>query len=236
MPRLTIAPPYRHARKKHHRPEGWVGWAKNVWRIRDNPASELLAAQSNNRQGDNPVGPAVEVEMLHTLSGYFRHIEGNACSVTVVSAVMPDQRVSGVGYQVSMLARDIDTFLALEKIDERQQFVDILIHADVHENSTSLYGFVDYESLKTFRALLKIQGVGPAAATNVLSRMSPSDLAQCICNEDEDKLVGVKGIGPMTAKRMIIELRGGKIDALLPPEHRSSPYPKMRDLFDAPAP
>lgn len=176
--------------------------------------------------------------MFHTLAGYFRHIEGNICTITVVSTVMPDQRVSGVGYQVTMLMQDINELVALEKIDERRQFISILTHTDIHESAISLYGFADYETLKTFRALLKVQGVGPTTAVNILSSMSPRELAQRICDNDIGRLSDIKGIGPQTAKRLVAELRGGRIDAALVPEHRSSagPAPVVRDLFDAPAP
>jgi len=41
----------------------------------------------------------------------------------------------------------------------------------------------------------------------VLSAMAPQELTQAILSEDEDRIKSIKGIGPKSAKRLILEMK-----------------------------
>ncbi|HWO93745.1 MAG TPA: Holliday junction branch migration protein RuvA [Dehalococcoidia bacterium] len=76
------------------------------------------------------------------------------------------------------------------------------------EDGMTLFGFLTPEERKAFAGLLTVSGIGPKAALTVLSAMSPRDLAAAVAAGDLDALRRLPGIGPKTAARMVLELRG----------------------------
>lgn len=83
----------------------------------------------------------------------------------------------------------------------------------VREDSLTLYGFETEDELEVFQLLLKVNGVGPRSALGVLSTLTPSEIAVAASTEDEKVFKKVSGIGPKTAKLLIISLNG-KLDHL----------------------
>ncbi len=112
--------------------------------------------------------------------------------------------VNGVAYMVLI------SFQSYEKIGATKE-IRIYTHLQVKEDSHTLYGFMDRDERVMFRQLISISGVGPATARVALSSIPASDLAEAIINADEATFKRIKGIGPKTAKRIILDLRD-KID------------------------
>jgi len=108
---------------------------------------------------------------------------------------------SGVGYEIDV---PMSTFYPLPRTGEE---VTLLTHLVVREDAHLLYGFLTVRERGTFRQLLKISGVGPKVALNVLSGMSVEDLAAAVQSEDAGRLTRVPGIGKKTAERLVLELR-----------------------------
>lgn len=78
----------------------------------------------------------------------------------------------------------------------------------VREDDLALFGFAAQEELTAFDFLRGVTGVGPKSAMGVLAVMSPNDIAQAIAVEDDSAFRKVSGIGPKTAKLIIISLAG----------------------------
>ena len=116
---------------------------------------------------------------------------------------------SGVGYEIDV---PMSTFYPLPRTGEE---VTLLTHLVVREDAHLLYGFLTVRERGTFRQLLKISGVGPKVALNVLSGMSVEDLAAAVQSEDAGRLTRVPGIGKKTAERLVLELRD-KLPKALP--------------------
>ena len=114
-------------------------------------------------------------------------------------ALMVD--VGGVGYE---LEAPMTTFYELPAVGES---VTLHTHLVVREDAHLLYGFAREAQRRQFRALLKINGVGPRVALAVLSGLSEDELARCIADEDVARLTQIPGIGRKTAERLIVELR-----------------------------
>jgi Holliday junction DNA helicase RuvA len=58
-----------------------------------------------------------------------------------------------------------------------------------------------------FNHLISVSGIGPNTARLVLSALTPADIEAAILSEDELTFKRVKGVGPKTAKRLIIDLK-----------------------------
>ena len=74
--------------------------------------------------------------------------------------------VNGVGYDVET---SIPTFFQME---HQQGPVGLHIHTIVREDALLLYGFLDKQERALFRALIKVNGVGPKLAIAILSSIS----------------------------------------------------------------
>ena len=71
----------------------------------------------------------------------------------------------------------------------------------------TLYGFLCRQDLKMFEQLLSVSGIGPKAALGILSALNPDDLRMAVISEDVKAISRAPGIGPKTAKRVILELK-----------------------------
>jgi Holliday junction DNA helicase RuvA len=83
----------------------------------------------------------------------------------------------------------------------------VYVHHRQSEDSVRLFGFVDEAEREIFRALLKVNGVGPAHALALLSTLSPDELWTALRDGSERVLTASKGIGAKIAQRLITELR-----------------------------
>lgn len=86
--------------------------------------------------------------------------------------------------------------------------ITLLTHFIVREDAQLLYGFATAAERQTFRALIRISGVGPRIALAVLSGMSTQDLADAVEQGNATLLTRVPGIGKKTADRLVLELKG----------------------------
>ena len=109
--------------------------------------------------------------------------------------------VNGVGYDVET---SLNTFFQLES---NNKTIGLHIHTVVREDALLLYGFLDKEERSLFRALIKVNGVGPKLAMAVLSSISPNEFIQCIKQENSVLLTKLPGIGKKTAERLVVEMR-----------------------------
>lgn len=145
-----------------------------------------------------------------------------------VSSIAPMRigiETSGIGWDV------IVPLSTSRRIGPLGSEVKILTHLVVREDALLLYGFATEEERTLFRTLIGLNGIGPATALQVLSSTTPQDFAVAVEKQDADFLKRIKGIGPKTAKRIIVELKGAK--TLLPPPARTSPQGIVADAVTA---
>jgi holliday junction DNA helicase RuvA len=109
--------------------------------------------------------------------------------------------VNGIGYQVQVSQP------ALQILAHTKGPVKLFTHMAVREDAITLFGFLHQSELEMFRILIGVSGIGPQIALNLLSQIGISDFAVAILNEDEKALTRISGIGPKSAKRLILELR-----------------------------
>ncbi len=120
----------------------------------------------------------------------------------------------GIGYRINI---SLNTYTSIEKAEQ----VKILTHFHVKEDSQTLYGFAEAAERNLFRHLISVSGIGPSTAQTLLSSMTPEDARAAIIGENVAAFKTVKGIGPKTAKRVILDLKdklikdGGDIPVVL---------------------
>jgi Holliday junction DNA helicase RuvA len=106
----------------------------------------------------------------------------------------------GVGYQVFI---SLHTYSQL--LDTPTIF--LLTHQFIKEDSHTLYGFSEEKERTLFRLLISVSGVGPTTAQVLLSSISPDEIRSAILSEKDEIFRKAKGIGPKTAKRIILDLK-----------------------------
>lgn len=89
----------------------------------------------------------------------------------------------------------------------------------VREDSLSLFGFAGQDELELFDLLTGVTGVGPKSAMGVLAVLTPADIARAVADDNDGAFRKVSGIGPKTAKLIVVSL-AGKVFA--PAEPRTS--------------
>ena len=128
--------------------------------------------------------------------------------------------VQGVGCELDV---SMSTFYQLPATGAE---VTLYTHLAVREDALDLYGFAERESLQFFELLIKISGIGPKSAMNILSVASLDSLKEAVGTGDVAYLTKISGIGKKTAEKIILELRD-KLPA------SSSPASSLQSESDA---
>ncbi|MCR2818687.1 Holliday junction branch migration protein RuvA [Microbacterium sp. zg.Y1090] len=114
--------------------------------------------------------------------------------------------VNGVGFSIAVTPQLSRTFHVGDEIV-------LHTHLIVREDALSLYGFAERDELAVFLQLISVSGVGPKSALGVLTSLSVAQIAQAVAAEDDAPFRRVSGIGPKTAKLIVVQL-AGKLQAL----------------------
>ena len=94
-----------------------------------------------------------------------------------------------------------------EKIPNVGESISINTFLNVKENLLELYGFINEDRRGLFINLIEVSGIGPKTAINLLSNVSVSSFKDSIISEDVKSLSLIPGIGPKTAKRIILDIK-----------------------------
>lgn len=108
---------------------------------------------------------------------------------------------SGVAY---LLNTTLFTINSLPPVGETAT---VFTYLAVREDALDLFGFYSKEELECFKLLITVSGVGPKAATSVLSALSPSQLAVAISSGDVKAITAAQGVGAKIAQRIVLELK-----------------------------
>jgi Holliday junction DNA helicase RuvA len=131
------------------------------------------------------------------------YIKGELTELTPALATV---EASGVGYGLNI---SLNTFSAIQGKKEVRLYVYEAIREDAHV----LFGFCNKKEREMFLLLITVSGVGANTARMMLSGMSVSELCSAISTGNAKLIQSIKGIGKMTAQRIIVDLRD-KIVAL----------------------
>ena len=130
--------------------------------------------------------------MFYYLQGELAYRDINTCVIDC----------SGVGYKLTVSLITSEAFAS--KLGKQ---IKLFTHLAVREDGIELFGFGSYEEKECFNRLTSVSGIGPKAAMNILSTMTPEKLAVAICTEDKKAIAKAPGIGAKSAARIILELK-----------------------------
>ena len=117
----------------------------------------------------------------------------------------------GIGWNIHV------PLFVLDRLPHVGEQMKVYTSFQVKEDSMTLYGFLSRQDLKMFNQLLGVNGIGPKAALGILSSLTPDDLRMAIIAEDAKAIAKAPGIGPKTAKRVILDLKDKiSMDDVLP--------------------
>ncbi|MBL4709354.1 MAG: Holliday junction branch migration protein RuvA [Flavobacteriales bacterium] len=125
------------------------------------------------------------------------HINGKLVEKTPTYVVI---ECNGVGYKLNI---SLSTYSKLGADESCKLFTEFI----VREDAQLLYGFTDHAERRLFQLLISVSGVGPATALLVLSSADAEEIQQAILGGNAAWFKGVKGIGPKSAQRIIIDLK-----------------------------
>ncbi|MFA7298360.1 MAG: Holliday junction branch migration protein RuvA [Candidatus Absconditabacterales bacterium] len=80
-------------------------------------------------------------------------------------------------------------------------------HLDDNKKTIVYFCFDTIEQKTLFESLLKVNGVGPKTAFQI-SQLPPENLKQALKNVDVKFFQAIPGIGPKSAKKIVLQLRG----------------------------
>ena len=133
----------------------------------------------------------------------FYYIEGKLAHLDYGFAVID---ANGVGYKMTITQTTYEAMPPHLSVAEAP-VVRLYSYMAVREDGIELFGFASESELEAFKLLITVSGVGPKAATAILSVFSPDKLFITIMNEDTKSIAKANGIGAKTAARIVLELK-----------------------------
>jgi holliday junction DNA helicase RuvA len=106
----------------------------------------------------------------------------------------------GVGYHINI---SLNTFSRLGNMERCKLFTWLHVKEDAH----TLYGFADEGERRLFLHLISVSGVGPNTGRMMLSSITPEEIQAAIVKGDVSQIQRIKGIGPKSAQRLVLELQ-----------------------------
>ncbi len=106
----------------------------------------------------------------------------------------------GIGFQINI---SLNTYGAIQDTERCKLYTWLHVKEDGH----TLYGFYEEGERRLFLHLISVSGIGPNTGRMILSSITPSEIQTAIVQGDVPLIQRIKGIGPKSAQRMILELQ-----------------------------
>ena len=119
-----------------------------------------------------------------------------AITLPTYSALVGKETASAVGSETASAAGS-----------EIAQMVKLYITEVIREDAHELYGFTVRAERQLFELLMTVSGVGAATARMIMSAFSAEELRMLIATGNSKGMAKVKGLGPKTAQRIIVDLK-----------------------------
>ena len=135
------------------------------------------------------------------------YIKGTVASIEDGYIILDNH---GIGYLIQM------PLSSMFKLNEGMETT-VYTYMAFGKEDVSLCGFLSRQESDMFKMLLKVSGIGPKGAMNILSGCDSETLKLAILTGDDKLIAASKGISAKTAQKIILELKG-KISKEMPAE------------------
>lgn len=135
------------------------------------------------------------------------YIKGILAELTPTEAVV---EAGGVGYSIAITLPTYSALVGKEMNDGNDangEMVKLYITEVIREDAHELYGFTVRTERRLFELLMTVSGVGAATARMIMSAFSAEELRILIATGNAKGMAKVKGLGPKTAQRIIVDLK-----------------------------
>ncbi|MDY5651561.1 MAG: Holliday junction branch migration protein RuvA [Paludibacteraceae bacterium] len=141
------------------------------------------------------------------------YIKGTLTELTPTNAVV---EAAGVGYSIAITLPTYSALIGKEATGDAAlngtngangEMVKLFITEVIREDAHELYGFVVRAERQLFELLMTVSGVGAATARMIMSAFSAEELRVLIATGNSKGMAKVKGLGPKTAQRIIVDLK-----------------------------
>ncbi len=137
-------------------------------------------------------------------------LKGFLSEVTSESAILD---VNGVGYELTCSLNTLaelqaDLMGGAGASAKPSKPVTVFTYTHVREDILQLFGFATKTEKQLFTTLLKVNGIGPKMAVNILSGGSVEHILAMIEAEDVKALSKLPKVGKKTAEQMVLTLKG----------------------------
>lgn len=127
------------------------------------------------------------------------YIKGQLAELNPTVAVI---EAAGVGYRINIA---LPTYSAL--VGKENQETKLYISEIIREDTHDVFGFPTQGERALFVLLLTVSGIGANTARMIMSAFSAAEIRQIIATGNAKALSQVKGLGPKTAQRVIVDLK-----------------------------
>lgn len=127
----------------------------------------------------------------------YDYFNGKLVSKTPTHVIL---EVGGIGYHIHI---SLTTFAQIKDLEVCKLFISFQVREDSH----TLYGFATEGERHLFNHLISVSGIGPNTGRMILSSITPEEIQSAIVNGQVAVIQKIRGIGPKTAQRVILELQ-----------------------------
>ncbi len=135
------------------------------------------------------------------------YIKGILTELNPTEAVV---EAAGVGYAIAITLPGYSAMVGKEEpsaVSHQPSEVKLFITEVIREDAHELYGFVEKSERRLFELLMTVSGVGASTARMIMSAFSAEELRMLIATGNAKAMAKVKGLGPKTAQRIIVDLK-----------------------------
>ena len=153
----------------------------------------------------------------------FDYIQGKVVARQPTHVVV---EAGGIGYLLNITLNSYDLI-------EEGKVEKVYTWLQVQEDAHRLWGFKEPAERDVFLHLVSVSGIGPNTARLILSGMTPEECRQAILTDNEVTFRQVKGVGPKTAKRVMMELKDKMLKTAGDPLHVKAGSNKNQSVEEA---
>ncbi len=128
------------------------------------------------------------------------YIKGRIVEICKESVILDNH---GIGFEIYTTGRVLQ-----ELIRSGKEEILLYTHLQIKEDERVLYGFPERSDIRVFRKLISVSGIGPKGALGILNTLTVEDLYYAIQSGDSKSIAKAPGIGPKSAQRLVVDLKG----------------------------